>query len=76
MCLRPICGSCWPFPTGGCLSKLTTSAPHVYDRNFTAWIAANLPQAKLVRYEMNPYTYVPELPADTSISDFWVYEVQ
>lgn len=57
-------------------NALTKSAPHIKDRNFTAWIEANQPDFRTVRIIANPYKY-NEKAADsknTSISDFYIYQ--
>lgn len=48
-------------------------APHVRHRNYSAWLAANAPDWRLVRSQANIYPYDAGRPDDTSWADFHVY---
>lgn len=47
---------------------------HVRKRAFSAWVTENCPEWRLLRKIDNPYPFDPRNPADTSISDFYIYK--
>jgi uncharacterized membrane protein len=49
------------------------SAPHVRHRRFTAHVAEQRPEWRLLAHVLNPYPYDPDHPDNTSFSDFFVY---
>ena len=46
---------------------------HEKNRSFSKWIAANLPQWKMLKHEKNPYPFDPKNPDETSECDFFVF---
>jgi len=48
-------------------------APHVRHRRFTDYVAAALPDWRLLAHLPNPYPFDPRRPAETSFADFFVY---
>lgn len=50
------------------------NAPHVRGRNFTLWCDVNAKDWTLYQIIENRYPYDPELPDQTSHSDFYIYK--
>lgn len=53
--------------------KLDVSSVHVKDRNFMSAVPDNF---KLIKFIPNRYPYDPKEPAQTSISDFYIFQKQ
>jgi hypothetical protein len=53
--------------------KLDISSIHVKDRNFMSAVPDNF---KLIKFIPNRYPYDPKEPAQTSISDFYIFQKQ
>jgi len=51
----------------------TLDAPHVRHRWFSAWIARNRPEWRLVARPQSPYPHNPNDPANTSFAEFHVF---
>jgi SAM-dependent methyltransferase len=49
---------------------------HLADNRFTDWIEQHQPHARIILHQPNQYPYDPARPADTSISDWYLYQIK